>query len=659
MGLFTPLISRSNKNVIHIDFETRSEINIKKCGAAVYAAHPTTEIMCVALAEGDNAVEGFISIYDSRLLEILLKAFKNNTVFIAHNAFFEYHIFNGILAKKLNLPRLRKEQWRCSAAQAAFNGLPRALGSAAKAINLDVEKDEPGRKLMMRMSKLRRPTKKDKSKWHESPELFERLLEYCGRDVEAERALGKSISEISDAEHAVWLLDFKINNKGVHIDTDAVEAALHLIAEIEDASLAEVITLTDGLLDGVSKRAKVIMWCNSRGVQLETYTAGYLRSVLSQEGLPNDVRRVLEIRLELGKTSTSKIAAFKAMAGGDDRARGLLRYYGAHTGRWAGKGIQPQNLPRGVGDDMDDTIALLKKRDFELLKSSRENPMDSISGAIRGMICAPEGKILIGADYSAIETRVLMYIADDKNALKLFEENKDLYKDMASTIYKVEADAIDGYQRQLGKEAILGLGFGMGSDRFFNTCETQNIAISKALAVDTVEKYREKYITVVRLWRALERAAIRAIKSREHTTTHGIAFYMSQCGRFLKCQLPSGRCINYANPGLGISTYGSEQMTYKGVSEKTAQWVENSTWGGKLTENIVQAIARDVMAEAMLRIDAAGYSIILTVHDEIILEENDGFDPQDLINLMVIRPEWVPNLPLAAEGWESYRYAKL
>jgi DNA polymerase len=644
--------------VIYIDFETRSEVDLKKSGAAVYSEHPSTEILCLAVAKDDGPALGFLDIYDIGLKDLLSKAISSGETFEAHNSFFEYQIFKNILSKKLNIDFVPTKQWQCTAAMAASSGLPRALGKAAEVAGLPQQKDNEGRKLMLKMCKPRKPTKNNTDKWNESPEDRARLLAYCVQDVITERALSKKLRVLSPEEKKIWHMDAVINDLGVYVDSDSVEASLELLGELKTENDKRVFEITEGSVESVSQRQRVINWCESKGVILESFTAPFLREFLASENIPEEVREVLSIRLSLGKTSTAKYTSFKAMTSKTNRAKGLLLYHGAHTGRWSGKGIQPQNFPRPSGEDVDVLLDVIALKDLSFLKICYDDPMLAISRALRGVICAPKGKKLIGADYSSIEARVLLWASNDEKGLELFRAKKDLYIDMAASIFNIGASVVSKEQRRLGKVAILGLGYGMGVNKFHATCMSQGIDISESLAKKIVRAYRNKYSSVVRLWRGLEACAKEAMASRSAATFSNVGFFYPE-GRTLYCTLPSGRTLSYVDPVVDREDGSTEdRLSYGGVSSSSFAWVRKSTWGGKLVENVVQAIARDIMCDAMLRLHEAGHRIVLTVHDELVLECEKDTNVSILLDAMHKTPAWAEGLPIGAEAWEGSRYSK-
>ncbi len=389
---------------IYLDFETRSEVDIKKSGAWVYATHPSTDVLCVAYATDDEEINVAYKENGGFNIDI---SFDSGTLFISHYSMFEYYIWNEILAKRYGFPRIPQRQWRCTAAKVAVLALPRSLDKAAEALDMEVKKDLEGKKLMLKMCKPRKPTKAEKLSgvdtvlWHETNEDLERLEEYCKIDVEVERVIDKTVPDLIPYEQEVWFLDQEINRRGLKIDVEAVDAALDLIKQYKKEKIAEVVELSDGFLDEVSKRQKVLTWLKGLGVNLPDYTKETVNKVLSGR-IPSVARKVLKIRQELGRTSVAKYEAFKKATDIHQIMCDTLIYHGASTGRWTAKNVQPHNFPRGSIQDIASCIELMKRQDLEIFRMFYPKVMAAISSCIRGMLIArPDHEFYVG-DYNAI-----------------------------------------------------------------------------------------------------------------------------------------------------------------------------------------------------------------------------------------------------------------
>jgi DNA polymerase len=638
---------------LYVDFETRSECDLRKHGAWIYSKHPSTEVLCMAWKIDDGPINLWTrntpfpaAVYNHVLI--------NRGLNEAHNAFFEYVIWHNTL----KLPVVPIQQWRCSAALAATHGLPRSLAGASAAAGLDVEKDREGHLLMLKMCKLRKPTKNNPAKWHETPEDLKRLGEYCVQDVATEYALSQKLGHLSDTEQRVWHTDLKINLRGVQCDVEAVKGAIDLLTQLEERGKRDIERVTKGAVKSPAQVVALCDWIKQRGIELDGLAKANVSEALAREDLPPEVREVLEIRQANSKSSTKKYQAMLDRADTDGRIRSLLLYYGAHTGRWAGSGIQIQNFPRGtlkaaVAEGLIDAI---KDRDIEYLEALGD-PSELLSSCLRSMLTARPGYELIGADYSSIEARVLLWLADDQRGLDLFRGGRCIYRDMAGDIYGKLPDDVTDAERMLGKVAILGLGYGMGWKKFVLTCKGWGISISDAMAERVVFAYRNKYAKVKQLWYDMNSAAINAI--RYGTTSRVGRCVVSRRDGNMIIRLPSGREIVYNKPELSQepAPWDPEQLIDR-ISYESPRG-RTDTYGAKLIENVTQAAARDLMAGAMLELEDAEHDVVLSVHDEAVVEVPEGtVEEWEVSDMLCKLPAWAAGLPVAAEGWVSRRFRK-
>jgi DNA polymerase len=644
--------------MIYFDFETRSEADIKETGAWVYSLHPSTSILCLAFKDTELKLSkllkpGFET--DPSVANYFKQQIEKGTLFESHNAFFERAIWENILVKKFGWEPIPAKQWRCSASVAAYHALPRNLQNAGGILGLSNVKDIEGKYVMMQLA--RPKSKGGFISEADAPEKFEALYKYCEQDVQAEEALSERLGQLPDRELAIWQLDQKINHRGVHIDREAVETSLKILEEYIQTLQKEVAIISEGQFETVNQRAKVMEWCKQQGENVMLYDKAYIAEILPKVKNPK-VKRILEIRQAIGKTSTAKYQAMANSMAPDNRIRDVLFYHGAATGRWTGKLVQFQNLPRGSIKEMDQAIKFIKKaKSYQPIEMIYDRPMDFMSSLIRGMVCAPEGKMLVVADFAAIEARVLGWVAGCEGMLKQFRNGEDLYKDMASKIFKVAVDKVSAEQRQLGKAAILGAGYGMGADKFFQTCKSWGITIDETLAQTAIQAYRRTYLEVPKFWQNTETAAHNAVRSKQPMKVGATTWFMDK--GFLKCKLPSGRCLHYYQPRFEMNARGNTELTY--WSESHGGSVRTGTYGGKLVENVVQAIARDLMAEAMWRLEKEGFEIVLSIHDEIVAEYPIA-DSKSTIKtfekLMSRVPAWAEGCPIEAAGWTGKHYKK-
>lgn len=637
--------------VVVIDFETRSELDLKKSGTFVYSDDSSTDILCMAYQVDDQPPGLWIP---TNPLPDFMKKITRDTIFVAHNALFEHCIWNAVGIKKYHFPNIHASQWCCTMQMALSLGLPRSLKLCALALNLSMQKDSEGRRMMLKFCKPRKPTKNNPEKWHNNAEDLEKVYSYCVRDVVVEKALyDRLVTHHANAlEGDLKQLNDHINRRGIFVDLKAVHDALIIIKKNKAQVDTEINTLTNGFVKTANQRDAVMKWCNDQGYTLNAYDAAAVEQALNDPDIPSNVKRVLAIRKSQSKSSTAKYIRLAKMTSRDQRLRGLFNYHGAITGRWSSNGVQLHNLPRGHLNDPEAAIEQLAFHDPDWLTILYDDPMRMLSSCLRSVFCAPENKVLIGGDFNAIETRVLWWLAKEHHGLDLFKKGADPYKDIASYIFRKPVNTINADERRLGKATILGCGYGMGAEKFRQTCANQDIAISEAMAKKVVNAYRQHYPNVKRFWARLEKKVRRDVTTKKFTPP------------FYRLKLPSGRAIHYFKPHVSMnSTSWGElrlQLAYEGTNSNGSKGVIH-TYGGKLVENVVQATARDILADAMLRLDKHGFDIVLHVHDEIVCEVDEKDADKKLAEfnqLMSMSPAWCRDLPLKVETWQRQRYCK-
>lgn len=634
----------------------------------------------------------------------------------AHNVFFEYCLWNNILEPRHGFPSIPLKSWRCSAAKAASYALPRGLDDAASALHLSVRKDAEGSKVMRKVSSPRKSLKKERDQWakagitppavlwHESRELFEVLWKYCRIDVVVEERVSESLIDLNAEETDTFLLDLEINARGFQLDVAGVARALELIAAETTLLNAELAVVTNGYVEKASQRENMKLWLATEGLHLADTQGATLDDVLAGTRLTPNARRAVELMRALGRSSTAKYHAMDYwLDPADGRVRGGLLYHGASTGRWSGKGVQPHNFPRlspkrkdQKDDDPKDIEVLwdaLLQQDRPYILKYWKGVMEALSAGLRGAIIAKAGHQLYVADFAGIEARVLLWCAGDERGLDLFRKKVDPYCDMAESIFHRPVAKADKLERGIGKIAILGLGYQMGAGAFTGLCEVAKSPIpedcwceecgkgSKAhrkenhpfqwedgqdedtvTGVKVVAAYREKYHRVATMWADNEASAIAAVESRSPVHCGKVRWLYE--APFLYCELPSGRRLAYMEPRVKLTMmpWGKEKavLSHMGVNPVTRQWQRLTVYGGLLTENIVQAVARDLMACGMHRAEATGmYRIVLTVHDELVAEAPLGAGSvKEFELLMSALPPWAYGCPVDAEGWAGPRYRK-
>lgn len=666
---------------LHIDFETRSTVDLPKTGVYVYAAHPSTDVICAAYAVDDGPVQLWTPGMEMPD-EIRNMAAEGWTV-VAHNAAFERAIWQGVMFRKHAWHRPQLHQWRCTMVQAYAMSLPGSLANAAAALGLDIGKDMGGRDLMLRMSKPRKARKGELPNglyWHEDDERKQRLYDYCRQDVEVERALDKRLLALSPSEQRLWQLDQVINDRGVYVDRPLCTAALKVVSTATGWLNNEMCELTGGAVQATTNIVQLTMWLREQQVNVVSLDKeaidGLLlqcKTALQHERTDADrakillVKRVLEIRREAAKAAVKKIDALVKGTNDDGRARGLLQFHAAGTGRWAGRRFQPQNIKRPELKNVDDAIRVVESGDADYVSLVCGEPLAVVGDCLRGLVRAKPGNSLFAADFSNIEGRVIAWLAGEEWKLQAFRDfdrgvGPDIYKLAYSRSFGVAANLVDDKQRQVGKVMELALGFQGGVGAFQAMSGTYGVDVTDERADELKQMWRDVHPNVVQFWYDLESAAKQAVQNRGKIFQCGrIAFRTA--GSFLFMRLPSGRSICYPYPCIKdkMMPWGEmrPQLCYQGTDTYTRKWGDCFAHGGLLFNNAVQGTARDIEAEAMTRCEDAGYSVVLTVHDEVVSETPKGFGSvEQFEKLMIELPTWATGLPVAAGAWTAERYRK-
>lgn len=633
---------------VSIDFETRSAVDLRKTGVYEYAADGSTDIWCMAYKApwSDDVLVWQPGDERDVHLEDWIMA---DGVLSAWNANFERTIWSEIMVSRYQWPATRIKQWRCTMAQASAMGLPRSLGQAAAVLGVEEQKDKTGAALMLRMARPRKVNADGSYTWWDTKDKLDALVAYCRQDVRTELSVAETLNEMPDSERRLYQLDQRINDRGVALDVDLVYRVKALAGNASIEIDAEIQRLTKGQVKAATNGMDLVAWLNSHGIATKSVDKQTVARLLTSDKLHPVIRQVLTLRQNGAKSSTAKYDAMLHAVNWDGRMRGLLVYHGAATGRWSGKLVQPQNFPRPQKkqDELDEIIAKLKAGE-----DVSEYGAGTViaSDLLRSMLIAEDGNRLMFADYSAIEARVLAWVAGQNDLVETFRKGGDVYKEMASAIYNVDVEAVTDGQRQVGKMAILGCGYGMGGKRFAEQCATMGIKVDEDEAKRIVSVYREKNHRIAQYWRDIEQEFVEMVKGAGRVGT-------------IPLSLPSGRSLTYHNPRIiqRETPWGEMRDTAQvdTLNSVTRQWVSQIIWGGLLTENVVQATARDLMATAMMALEVKGYNVILSVHDEIICEVPDNFGSLDeMIDIMTRVPAWAKGCPINAEGKEGKRYRK-
>lgn len=662
-----------------LDYETFSEIEIKKAGAFEYSMHPSTEILCCAFRIGTKKELPNAHTYlwvpgeSSEDFSVLISALSDPSLsLVAHNALFEQVITRNVLGKKYmysrkELQEIPVSRWTCTASLSRSIGLPGNLEGAGAALGLAHQKDKEGHRLMLKLTKPKRPSKKDPSTRHSNPEDYKRLAQYCKRDIAAEVDLFMKLPSLPPKERQIWLLNQEMNLGGFKVDRKLVKGALKLI-DIETNKMdGEVKAITKGRVTSARQRDEFLYYLlRHEGMELPNLQAGTVQHALEQKKYTSEnSKRLLEIRNSTSKSSTAKYKAFEIRSRSDGRARDNTIFFGAHTGREAGTGLQPQNLFKTVlsREDLEAGLKLIRNGDVHAIQSIYERPMDLYASALRSCIIADDGCTLDVGDFATIEVRVLFWLCGNQRGLDALASGKDLYVEMAGKIFKISQDAVTKTQRQLGKTVVLGAGFGIGWKKFLQSCKQQKLEVSEALARSAVEAYRDTHKRVTIFWSNIEKAAIKAVQNPTKKYRLGYLTW-EKSHDFLTVTLPIGRKLHYYKPKIIMKKTPWDQfkpcLTYLTQNSVTKKFERQESWGGVLTENVVQAVARDLLKEALLRIKADGKrQIILEVHDEIVCERPKTVsNTEEFIKLMQQVPEWCPGLPIKVEAWSEPRYRK-
>ena len=667
----------NTNNKLTIDFETRSAADLATCGSAAYAEHPSTEVICLAVKKhGQEPAIWFSPVFrfpkcpdwavlptidDNALRQMIAEA----DIIEAHNMEFEFNIWKYTMPHYGFTVVLPLAKLRCSAAKAASCGFPRNLEDACIAVGVSQQKDTEGAALMKRLCVPRMATLDEQKAnpdwrkhyfWNGTPEDFAREGRYCMQDVHAEEALSDALPDLSPVEQRIWLKSLRINDRGVGIDSRSVEA-LKVCTDVEREILAdEFREITK--IDSPTKIKELIEYLKENGVETDSISEDVVSELLKSD-LDPAVHRALEIRLACSKSSTAKLTPMIEARNKDGRVRGSFLYYGAVTGRWSGRVLQPQNFPRGIlGTDerVDACLAAFNKGDLELIRHDYGDVMTAASSCLRAMIVPAPGKDFVCADFSSIEGRVLAWLAGEETALDVYREGRDPYKVNAAQIYGVDYDAVSKEQRQVGKVAELELGFQCGVDKYQQKCAEFGVELTHEQADTVVKQWRSARPMTTSLWYELDKHAKNAIRCPGGVFAYKkVAFRCD--GRLLQMRIPSGRTLCYRSPEIDpmkINGRQREEIWYRNNKGN-----RDKLYGGKLTENLTQAVARDLLANAIFNVEARGYRVVLHVHDELVAEVPEGFGSvEELCDLMCRLPPWAAGLPLKAEGWRGKRYRK-
>lgn len=656
---------------LSIDLETYSGVPIGKAGAYKYVRSPDFEILlfaysldggkveCIDLAQGDPVPDEILQMLDD---PTVLKH--------AYNAAFEW----GCLSKYLGR-QLPPEQWRCTMLHGLYAGYTAGLDATGRALGLpeDKRKLNAGKALIRYFCVPCSPTKANGGRtrnypWHD-PQKWELFQEYCRQDVVTEMEIEQRLSGIPvpDFVQKEWETDLIINARGVAVDMDMVEGALELGKTVRERLMAEATELS-GLTNPNSVQQLSAWLEEETGTEVSDLRKSTVAEMLKGDQNSPQVQRMLEIRQELSKTSTKKYDAIETAVCDDGRVRGLLQFYGANrTGRWAGRLVQVQNLPRTYTEPLELARDLVKHRKLDALKVIYGSVPDTLSQLIRTVFMASPGHVLIDADFSAIEARVISWLAKEDWRLEVFRTHGKIYEASASQMFGVPLEKIkkgnpEYSLRQKGKVAELALGYQGGTGALI-AMGARDMGLSEDELPEIVNRWRDANRNIRDLWYAMDNAAVRAVTRGGIVNVNGLLlaheFDHTQNADYLTIRLPSGRMLYYQAPEIGENQWGRPSISYMGMDQTTKKWKRIETYGGKLVENCVQAIARDCLAQAIEHLEAAGLPVVFHIHDEVVIDcDPNAATLEDVVRIMAQPIPWAPGLPLGADGWTGEFFKK-
>lgn len=653
---------------LSIDIETKSSVDIKKAGAYRYAQSEDFEILLFACKYDEEDVQLVDLTAGESIPEWILTALMNpNVIKHAYNAAFEWYCLNTA-----GYPT-PLEQWNCTMIHGLYCGYTAGLDATGKAIGLpqDKQKLSTGKALIRYFCTPCKPTKSNGGRsWNlpkHAPEKWELFREYCKQDVVTENEILKRLQAfpVPGEEQRLWRMDILMNAYGVRVDTNLIAGALAIDSHSTECLTAEAFRITG--LSNPNSATQLQQWLSGKGVDIPNLQKATVEEYLQLEDLPDDERKILEIRQQLGKTSIKKYVAMDTAKGADDRVRGLTQFYGANrTGRWAGRLVQLQNLPRNYLKTLDYARNLVKDKNYDGIKLLYGNVPDTLSQLIRTAFIPSDGNKFVVADFSAIEARVIAWLAGEQWVNEVFATHGKIYEATASQMFHVPIEKIakgnpEYSLRQKGKVATLALGY-QGGTAALIAMGALNMGLTEEELPDIVQRWRSANPRIRDLWYAVEQAALTTMQTAQPQGIYGLIFRyegdLVYGQSFLTVQLPSGRKLFYPKPFLQENQFGKMAIHYYTVGQQTRKWEVASTYGGKMTENIVQAIARDCLAETLKRIDRMGLQVVFHVHDEVIIDAPVSITVDEICDLMAEPIPWAPGLILKGAGFESDYYMK-
>jgi len=653
--------------ILTVDYETRSRADLKKVGAWNYAEHESTQAICFASKpRGEKALLWVRPEYADIARTIGCELLSKEDVFElvlsadevhAHNAHFELAVWN--LCSDWGGRPLDPAKVYCTMAQAARCSMPLGLEAAGAAMGLPIQKDADGHRTMLQLCKPRKKT----GAWWEAPEKLEKLFRYCIRDVEAEEVLSEALPPLPAAERTIWLTDYEINKRGVKADIDACELLATGVKQYAAELNRKLEEKTNGHAKSATQIAALQEWLVAHGIRTKSLDKAHIKRLLAKKSLPDNVREVLEIRREAGKTSTAKFSGMVRRADPNHGViRGTTQYHAAGTGRWGGRGIQPQNFPRDSYLDPTDAITAFN-HGLDVVEMIWGVPTFVASRCLRGCLTARPGNKLVGGDYSAVEGRVGAWVAGEQWVLDAYREydagrGSELYCITAQHVYGRPIDKkSDPAERMIGKVADLALGYQGWLGAFHSMADGYGIQISDDEAKRIILTWRARHPMFVHLWKKLEECAVLAVENPGHRYAYRNCLFTVR-DKFLLLRLPNGRALYYYDPEIFVNDRGKKAVSYMSVDQKTHKWVRKGGYGGLWTNNIVQGLSRDIEARAIVLCERDGLPVVIHTHDEVVADVPMDVPASRLVSCMLNKSAWAKDIPLAVGAWEGFRYRK-
>ncbi len=643
--------------ILEADIESFSDVDLVKCGVYAYADSPAFEILLFAYSF-DGGETQIIDLAQGEKFpaEVEEAIFDVSVTKTAYNANFERTCLSKYFGRYIP-----PESWHCSAVQAAMLALPRSLEDVGRVLGLDEQKMKEGKELIRYFCVPCKPTKANGGRTRNlpchAPEKWELFKTYCKRDVDVEKSIRRKLHNfpIPESEMELYRLDQRINDRGVLVDMGLVEQAIACERLHKEVVTKRAYELTG--LENPNSVAQLKGWLGDMGMEAESLSKKAVAEMIAETD--GEVEELLKLRLLMAKTSVKKYEAMERSVCSDGRIHGMLMFYGANrSGRWSGKNVQIQNLPKNDIPDLELARELVKQGRFEDIELLYDSTPNVLSELIRTAFIPKPGCRFVVADFSAIEARVLAWLSGEQWRLDVFTSHGKIYEASASSMFHVPMEEITKGSplRQKGKLAELGLGFG-GASGALISMGALDMGLTEEELPPLVAAWRKANPHITQFWWDVDAAAIKAVTEKQKTKVGKIIFeYMSG---ILFITLPSGRKLSYVKPRMAVNRFGRDGLTYEGIAENK-KWSRIETYGPKLVENIVQGTARDLLAEAMLRVEEKGYPIVMHCHDEIIAEvPEDTGSVDEMCEIMAVQPEWAEGLPLRADGYQCSFYQKM